>query len=79
MDFNKKLYIWLGLVGINKSKEKLKYLENIKKILEDCAPSLGATFERHKSWSCENSDCSILSFHPVKRITTGGLGRYLKL
>ena len=24
-----------------------------------------------KAGSCENSDCSILSFHPVKHITTG--------
>ena len=54
-------------------QEKLKYLKesyNIK-ILEDCAHSLGATFEDIKAGSCENSDCSILSFHPVKHITTG--------
>ena len=54
-------------------QEKLKYLKesyNIK-ILEDCAHSLGATFEGIKAGSCENSDCSILSFHPVKHITTG--------
>ena len=54
-------------------QEKLKYLKetyNIK-ILEDCAHSLGAKFEDIKAGSCENSDCSILSFHPVKHITTG--------
>ncbi|MGJ0344137.1 UDP-4-amino-4,6-dideoxy-N-acetyl-beta-L-altrosamine transaminase [Aliarcobacter cryaerophilus] len=54
-------------------QEKLKYLKetyNIK-ILEDCAHSLGASFEGIKAGSCENSDCSILSFHPVKHITTG--------
>ena len=54
-------------------QEKLKYLKetyNIK-ILEDCAHSLGASFENIKAGSCENSDCSILSFHPVKHITTG--------
>ncbi|MCT7509546.1 UDP-4-amino-4,6-dideoxy-N-acetyl-beta-L-altrosamine transaminase [Aliarcobacter cryaerophilus] len=54
-------------------QEKLKYLKesyNIK-TLEDCAHSLGATFEGIKAGSCENSDCSILSFHPVKHITTG--------
>ncbi|MCT7523892.1 UDP-4-amino-4,6-dideoxy-N-acetyl-beta-L-altrosamine transaminase [Aliarcobacter cryaerophilus] len=54
-------------------QEKLKYLKesyNIK-ILEDCAHSLGASFGNMKAGSCENSDCSILSFHPVKHITTG--------
>lgn len=54
-------------------QEKLKYLKetyNIK-ILEDCAHSLGASFVNIKAGSCENSDCSILSFHPVKHITTG--------
>src|SRR5574344_2829408 len=54
-------------------QEKLKYLKETYKIkiLEDCAHSLGATFEGIKAGSCENSDCSILSFHPVKHITTG--------
>ena len=54
-------------------QEKLKYIKesyNIK-ILEDCAHSLGASFGNIKAGSCENSDCSILSFHPVKHITTG--------
>ena len=31
----------------------------------------GASFGNIKAGSCENSDCSILSFHPVKHITTG--------
>ena len=55
------------------NQTKLKYLKdkyNIK-ILEDCAHSLGATFEKIKSGSCTNSDISIFSFHPVKHITTG--------
>ena len=55
------------------NQKKLKYLKesyNIK-ILEDCAHSLGASFGNIKAGSCENSDCSILSFHPVKHITTG--------
>jgi UDP-4-amino-4,6-dideoxy-N-acetyl-beta-L-altrosamine transaminase len=52
---------------------KLKYLKekyNIK-ILEDCAHSIGASFEGIKAGSCTNSDISIFSFHPVKHITTG--------
>ncbi|PRM88548.1 UDP-4-amino-4,6-dideoxy-N-acetyl-beta-L-altrosamine transaminase [Aliarcobacter cryaerophilus] len=55
------------------NQKKLKYLKesyNIK-ILEDCAHSLGACSDGIKAGSCENSDCSILSFHPVKHITTG--------
>lgn len=52
---------------------KLKYLKETYdiKILEDCAHSLGASFDGIKAGSCENSDCSIFSFHPVKHITTG--------
>ena len=55
------------------NQTKLKYLKdtyNIK-ILEDCAHSIGATFEGIKAGSCANSDISIFSFHPVKQITTG--------
>lgn len=55
------------------NQDKLKYLRekyNIK-ILEDCAHSLGASFNDIKAGSCANSDVSILSFHPVKHLTTG--------
>ncbi|PIF03814.1 MAG: UDP-4-amino-4,6-dideoxy-N-acetyl-beta-L-altrosamine transaminase [Arcobacter sp.] len=55
------------------NQKKLKYLKekyNIK-ILEDCAHSLGGSFKNIKAGSCKNSDISILSFHPVKHITTG--------
>ncbi len=55
------------------NQEKLKYLKetyNIK-ILEDCAHSIGAIDGEVKAGSCVNSDCSILSFHPVKHLTTG--------
>jgi len=45
------------------------------KILEDCAHSIGASFKLKentivKVGSCEFSDVSILSFHPVKHITS---------
>lgn len=55
------------------NQKKLKYLKetyNIK-ILEDCAHSIGAIDDNIKAGSCVNSDCSILSFHPVKHLTTG--------
>ena len=55
------------------NQNKLKYLKNTYniKILEDCAHSIGASFEGIKAGSCTNSDISIFSFHPVKHITTG--------
>ena len=68
----KAIYV-VNFSGNIVNQKKLKYLKdtyNIK-ILEDCAHSLRATFEGIKAGSCENSDCSILSFHPVKHITTG--------
>lgn len=55
------------------NQEKLEYLKKTYdiKILEDCAHSLGASFNEIKAGSCKNSDISIFSFHPVKNITTG--------
>lgn len=55
------------------NQKKLKYLKETYKIkiLEDCAHSIGASFEGIKAGSCTNSDISIFSFHPVKHITTG--------
>ena len=68
----KALYV-VHFSGNIVNQKKLKYLKETYKIkiLEDCAHSLGASFENIKAGSCENSDCSILSFHPVKHITTG--------
>jgi len=40
-------------------------------ILEDNAHAIGAIYDDVKAGSCQNSDCSIFSFHPVKHITTG--------
>jgi len=55
------------------NQEKLKYLKdtyNIK-ILEDNAHAIGAKYNNIKAGSCQNSECSIFSFHPVKHMTTG--------
>jgi UDP-4-amino-4,6-dideoxy-L-N-acetyl-beta-L-altrosamine transaminase len=59
-------------------QDKLKELKrnyNIK-VIEDCAHSIGATYEMAngdivKAGSCQYSDLSVFSFHPVKHITTG--------
>jgi len=54
-------------------QEKLKHLRETYgiKILEDCAHAIGAEDNGIKAASCTNSDISILSFHPVKHMTTG--------
>jgi UDP-4-amino-4,6-dideoxy-N-acetyl-beta-L-altrosamine transaminase len=59
--------------GNSLNQNKLQYIRdnfNIR-ILEDSAHSLGANYENIKAGSCQYSDISILSFHPVKNITTG--------
>ena len=54
-------------------QSKLKYLRETYGItvLEDCAHAIGAMDGNIKSASCTNSEISILSFHPVKHMTTG--------
>ncbi len=51
------------------------------RIIEDAAHSLGAAYEengkRYQAGSCVHSDMAILSFHPVKHITTGEGGAVL--
>ena len=50
-------------------------------VIEDAAHSLGASYEHAGQWyqagSCAHSDMAILSFHPVKHITTGEGGAVL--
>lgn len=40
-------------------------------VIEDVAHALGGEYNQQKIGSCQFSDMSILSFHPVKAITTG--------
>jgi UDP-4-amino-4,6-dideoxy-N-acetyl-beta-L-altrosamine transaminase len=55
------------------NQKKLKYLRETYNItiVEDCAHAIGAKDGNIKAASCTNSDASILSFHPVKHMTTG--------
>jgi UDP-4-amino-4,6-dideoxy-N-acetyl-beta-L-altrosamine transaminase len=50
-------------------------------VIEDAAHALGASYESegrwHKAGSCAHADMAILSFHPVKHITTGEGGAVL--
>lgn len=41
------------------------------KILEDASHALGATYQDYRVGSCQYSDITVFSFHPVKMITTG--------
>lgn len=68
----KALYV-VHFSGNPINQEKLQYLKATYgvTILEDCAHSLGAVYNGVKAASCTNSDASILSFHPVKNLTTG--------
>ena len=54
-------------------QRKLQHLRDTYKVivLEDCAHAIGAKDGDVKAASCTNSDISILSFHPVKHMTTG--------
>jgi UDP-4-amino-4,6-dideoxy-N-acetyl-beta-L-altrosamine transaminase len=68
----KAIYV-VHFSGLSVNQKKLKELKvkyNIK-ILEDCAHSIGASFDGVKAGSCVNSDISTFSFHPVKGFTTG--------
>lgn len=67
----KAIYV-VAFSGNPLNQKKLKYLRETYSItiLEDCAHAIGAVDGDVKSGSCTNSDCSILSFHPVKHLTT---------
>ncbi|NLI10082.1 MAG: UDP-4-amino-4,6-dideoxy-N-acetyl-beta-L-altrosamine transaminase [Elusimicrobia bacterium] len=60
----------------------LEKLEKIAKkynliVIEDAAHALGAEYKGDKIGNCKYSDMTILSFHPVKHITTGEGGAVL--
>jgi UDP-4-amino-4,6-dideoxy-N-acetyl-beta-L-altrosamine transaminase len=46
-------------------------------VIEDACHALGAKYKGNKIGSCKYSDMTILSFHPVKHITTGEGGAVL--
>lgn len=47
------------------------------RIVEDAAHALGGSYHQNKIGSCKFSDATILSFHPLKSITTGEGGAIL--
>jgi UDP-4-amino-4,6-dideoxy-N-acetyl-beta-L-altrosamine transaminase len=46
-------------------------------VIEDAAHAIGASYKNGKTGSCEYSDITVFSFHPVKIITTGEGGMIL--
>ncbi len=70
---NIKAIYGVAFSGNMLNQQKLKALKEKYDILilEDNAHAIGATHEGIKAGSCENSDASIFSFHPVKNMTTG--------
>ena len=71
---NVRAIIPVHFAGLPCDMEKLTRLiaaKNIK-IIEDAAHALGASYPNgEKVGSCEFSDMTVFSFHPVKSITTG--------
>jgi dTDP-4-amino-4,6-dideoxygalactose transaminase len=47
------------------------------KIIEDAAHGLGGSYQNHRIGSCQYADLAVLSFHPVKSITTAEGGAVL--
>lgn len=47
------------------------------KVIEDASHSIGSKYNEYKVGSCKYSDMTILSFHPVKHITSGEGGAVL--
>lgn len=77
-EFLKKDSTIKALYGVHFSGNPLnqKKMAHLKatydiKIVEDCAHSIGASFEGVKAGSCQNSNVCVFSFHPVKGMTTG--------
>lgn len=61
------------LAGLSCEMEELKGLSEQYgfKIIEDASHAAGGSYKSSKIGSCEFSDISIFSFHPVKNLTSG--------
>ena len=73
---NKKLpslLIVVHLAGQSCEMEKIYKLSKIYdfKIIEDASHALGSSYKGKMVGSCEYSDVTVFSFHPVKTITSG--------
>ena len=68
-----KIVIPVHLAGLSCEMEEIKNLsmEYGFKIIEDASHAAGGSYKSKKIGSCEYSDMSVFSFHPVKNFTTG--------
>ena len=74
-----KVYVPVSFSGEVANLEAIEALasKNGAYVVEDAAHSLGASHKGIKSGSCAHSDAAILSFHPVKLVTSGEGGAVL--
>ena len=74
-----KAIIPVHFAGHSCDMKRIKQIARKNKLLiiEDAAHALGAKYRNSKVGSCRYSDMTILSFHPVKHITTGEGGAVL--
>lgn len=72
-----KVLVAVHLSGQSCEMEEIKKLSNIYgfRVIEDASHAVGAKYKGRPVGSCEYSDITIFSFHPVKIITTaeGGM------
>jgi dTDP-4-amino-4,6-dideoxygalactose transaminase len=68
-----KIVIPVHLAGQSCDMESIKKLSEAYgfRIIEDASHAIGGSYKDKKVGSCEYSDITVFSFHPVKIITTG--------
>ena len=75
---NPDIIIPVHFGGLASNSSEIREIAGKKIIIEDASHSLGGKYENGKSvGSCCYSDITIVSFHPVKSITTGEGGAVL--
>lgn len=74
-----QVYVPVSLAGSVGNLEAIQSLASKRGayVVEDAAHSLGAFHKGIRSGSCSHSDAAILSFHPVKLVTSGEGGAVL--
>ena len=74
-----KVLIPVHMCGKSCDMKNIKYLSDKYgfKIIEDASHAVGGKYNDYKVGSCEYSDITVFSFHPVKIITTGEGGMAL--
>ncbi len=74
-----KLLIVVHLAGMPCDMAKIHQLSQRYgfRVIEDACHALGARYGEYKIGSCQYSDITVFSFHPVKAITTGEGGMAL--